>query len=95
MLVSGSARPRARKDEATGTVIVPEQKISREDALRSMTINGAYLSFDEHNRGSIELGKLADLAVLTDDFMTIPEDDIKDLEVVMTMVGGQIVYTRE
>lgn len=85
----------ARKDEATGMVIVPEQKISREDALRSMTINGAYLSFDEHNRGSIELGKLADLAVLADDFMTIPEDDIKDLEVVMTMVGGQIVYTRE
>ena len=85
----------ARKDEATGTVIVPEQKISREDALRSMTINGAYLSFDEHNRGSIELGKLADLVVLADDFMTIPEDDIKDLEVVMTMMDGQIVYTRE
>ena len=85
----------ARKDEATGTVIVPEQKISREDALRAMTINGAYLTFDEETRGSIELGKLADLVVLADDLLTIPEDDIKDLEVVMTMVGGDVVYSAE
>lgn len=83
----------ARKDEATGAVIVPEQRISREEALRAMTINGAYLTFDEHERGSIELGKLADLAVLTDDYLTVPEDAIKDLEAVMTMVGGQVVYT--
>ena len=58
-----------------------------------MTINGAYLTFDEHERGSIELGKLADLAVLTDDYLTVPEDAIKDLEAVMTMVGGQVVYS--
>ena len=85
----------ARKDEATGTVIAPEQKISREDALRAMTINGAYLAFAEHERGSIELGKLADLVVLAGDLLTVPEDEIKDLEVLMTMVGGNVVYSAE
>ncbi len=85
----------ARKDEATGTIIAPGQRISREDALRAMTTNGAFLTFDENERGSIELGKLADLVVLTDDYLTVPEDEIKDLKPVMTMVGGQFVYTAE
>ena len=55
-----------RKTES-GLVIGPEQKVSREDALRMMTIDAAYLSFDEAKKGSIEVGKLADLAVLDDD----------------------------
>lgn len=84
-----------RTDEATGTVITPGQKISREDALRALTINGAYLSFDENERGSIEPGKLADLAVLSEDVLAVPEDDIKDIKVLMTMVGGDIVYRAE
>ena len=84
-----------RKDEANGRVIGPQQRISRQDALRALTINGAYLSFDEHNRGSIELGKLADLVVLSGDVLTVPEDEIKAIEVLMTMVGGRVVYTTD
>ena len=71
------------------------QKISREEALRALTINGAYLSFDEQNKGSIELDKLADLVVLSDDLFSIPEDQIKEIEIMMTIVGGKIVYIRE
>ena len=85
----------ARQDMGTGEAISPEQKISREEALRALTINGAYLSFDEQNKGSIELGKLADLVVLSDDLFSIPEDQIKEIEIMMTMVGGKIVYIRE
>ena len=81
-----------RKDGVTGQVIGPDQKISRADALRAFTINGAYLSFEEHIKGSIEVGKLADLAVLSADLLTVPEDDIRQIQVLMTMVGGKIVF---
>ena len=81
-----------RKDGVTGQVIGPDQKISRADALRAFTINGAYLSFEEHIKGSIEVGKLADLAVLSADLLTVPEDDIRQIRVLMTMVGGKIVF---
>ncbi len=82
----------ARQDMSTGEVIVAEQKISREDALRAFTINGAYLSFAENERGSIELGKLADLVVLSEDLLTVPEERIREIDVVTTMVGGNVVY---
>jgi len=82
----------ARQDTTTGETIGPRQKISRPDALRALTINGAYLTFTEAERGSIELGKYADLAVLSDDLLTVPEDRIKDIDVVMTIVGGRIVH---
>jgi hypothetical protein len=82
----------ARKELATGTVLVPSQKLSREQALRAMTINGAYLSFEEGRRGSIEKGKYADLVVLGEDYLTVPEDRIKDIPVEVTIVGGKIVY---
>jgi predicted amidohydrolase YtcJ len=80
-----------RKTEG-GQVIGAEQRVSREDALRMMTINAAYLGFDEKRKGSIEVGKLADLAVLTDDFMTCDADHIKDIRVAATVVGGKVVY---
>ncbi|MFO0825652.1 MAG: amidohydrolase family protein [Gemmataceae bacterium] len=75
-----------------GEVIGPEQKVSREDALRMMTIDAAYLSFDEKKKGSIEVGKLGDLAVLADDFLTCDEDRITHIKVVATVVGGKVVY---
>jgi hypothetical protein len=81
-----------RKDGVTGQVIGPDQKISRAHALRAFTINGAYLSFEEHIKGSIKVGKLADLAVLSADLLTVPEDDIRQIQVLMTMVGGEIVF---
>jgi predicted amidohydrolase YtcJ len=70
----------------------PEQTPAREDALRAYTIGSAWFSFDEGKRGSLEPGKLADLAVLTKDYMTGPADQIGDIESLLTMVGGKIVY---
>jgi predicted amidohydrolase YtcJ len=64
------------------------------EALKMWTWSGAYLMFDEKNRGSIEPGKLADLVVITDDFLTCPEDKIKDIEALTTVVGGKVVYAR-
>jgi predicted amidohydrolase YtcJ len=84
----------ARRDMATGEQIAPEQCISREDALRAATINGAYLSMSENDRGTIEVGKLADFAVLSADPLTCPEDDLKDLTADMTVVGGRVVYEK-
>jgi predicted amidohydrolase YtcJ len=80
-----------RKTE-TGLTIGPEQKVSRADALRSMTLDAAYLSFDEKRKGSIEVGKLGDLALLADDFMTCEPDRIKAMRVLATVVGGKVVF---
>ena len=84
----------ARRDRTSGQVIAPEQRLSREDALRAATIWGAYLTFEERVKGSIEVGKYADLIVLDRDYLTVPEDEIKEIEPVLTMVGGRIVYDR-
>ena len=64
------------------------------EALRLYTVNGAYASFEEKIKGSIEEGKLADMVVLNRDILSIPEDELKDMEVEMTIVGGEIVYNR-
>jgi predicted amidohydrolase YtcJ len=70
----------------------PEETPTRADALRFYTIGSAWFSHDEKKRGSLEVGKFADLAVLTKDYMTIPADQIGSIESVLTMVGGKIVY---
>jgi predicted amidohydrolase YtcJ len=66
--------------------------VTREEALRMFTIGGAWFTFDEANKGSIEVGKLADLAVLNGDYLTVPEDQIRSMESLLTLVGGRIVY---
>jgi predicted amidohydrolase YtcJ len=71
---------------------VLRQPISREDALIAHTRKNAYLVFQEDNLGSIQAGKLADLVVLDRDYLTIPAEEIKDINPVMTIVGGRIVY---
>jgi predicted amidohydrolase YtcJ len=80
-----------RKTES-GLVVGPEQSVSREEALRMMTIDAAYLSVDEKRKGSVELGKLGDLDILSEDFLTCPADRIKDIQVLATVVGGRVVY---
>jgi predicted amidohydrolase YtcJ len=75
-----------------GTVILPEEAITREQALKIYTINNAYASFEEIIKGSIEPGKLADLAVISDDILTCPVDQIRSIQSELTMVGGEVVY---
>jgi predicted amidohydrolase YtcJ len=71
---------------------VLRQTISREDALVAHTRKNAYFVFQEDNLGSIQAGKLADLVVLDRDYLTVPADQIKDIQPVLTVVGGRIVY---
>jgi predicted amidohydrolase YtcJ len=78
-----------------GSVINPEQRITREQALRMWTLNAAWLSFDERSKGSIEPGKLADLIVVSKDFLSCLEDEIKNIETLLTVVGGKVVYHDE
>jgi predicted amidohydrolase YtcJ len=59
------------------------------------TINAAYMGFEEKKKGSIEAGKLADLAILTGDFLTVPEDRIMTIKAYMTIVDGKIVHQAE
>ena len=70
----------------------PEETPSRENALRLYTSGSAWFSQDEDKRGSLELGKLADLAVLSKDYMTVPVGQVGGIESLLTMVGGKIVY---
>jgi predicted amidohydrolase YtcJ len=70
----------------------PSQNVSREEALRMYTIEGARLVSEEDRKGSIEVGKFADLAVLSADYLTVPEDEIRSLTSLLTLVGGKIVH---
>jgi predicted amidohydrolase YtcJ len=82
------------RDTISGGVLGADQKITRAEALRLETINNAFLTFEERIKGSIESGKLADLVVLPEDILTCPEKHIEQMQVVMTMVGGAVVYGR-
>ncbi|MDD5702145.1 MAG: amidohydrolase family protein, partial [Dehalococcoidales bacterium] len=81
-----------RESKATGKVIGKDQIITVPQALANYTINGAWQEYQEHIKGSIEVGKLADFCVLSGDILTIEPHKIKDLRNTMTMVGGRIVY---
>lgn len=70
----------------------PEQRLTREQAIRLYTINNAYLTFEEKEKGSLERGKLADFIVLKQDILTCPEDAVKDIEVEQTYLGGKLIY---
>jgi len=73
----------------------PEEKMTREQALRSYTLDAAYGAFEEKIKGSIEVGKLADFTVFSQDIMTAPEEDILKTEVMMTIVGGKVVFEKK
>jgi hypothetical protein len=75
-----------------GSIFQPEQRLTREQALRSYTINNAYAAFEEDIKGSITPGKLADITVLSKDIMTVPEEDIPKTEIVYTIIGGEVKY---
>ena len=78
-----------------GSVFYSDQRMSREEALRSYTWNNAYAAFEENVKGSLEAGKLADITVLSRDIMTIPEDEIPATDIVYTIVGGKMAFERK
>jgi predicted amidohydrolase YtcJ len=78
-----------------GEVLYPEERLSREEALRMYTSWAAYMQFNEGNRGSIERGKLADLVEVDRDYLTCPTDEIKDIQPLMTILNGQIAYSAQ
>jgi predicted amidohydrolase YtcJ len=82
----------ARQERTTGRVIGPGERLVAEDALRLLTRNGAWLSFDETRKGTLEPGKVADLAVLSRDPRETPVDDLPQVRSLLTMIGGRIVH---
>jgi hypothetical protein len=83
----------ARKTDQ-GEVLEPEQRITRPEALKTHTIWAAYMQFSEKQKGSLEPGKLADLVVIDRDYLTCPEDQVKDIQPLMTILDGKIIYER-
>ena len=73
----------------------PAQKLTRMEALYAMTLAAAYAAFEEQDKGSIEVGKLADLTVLNQDLITVPEAEILNTDVLLTIVGGEVAYQRD
>jgi predicted amidohydrolase YtcJ len=77
---------------SNGEVLYPEERLTRQEALQMYTSWAAYMQFNEANRGSLERGKLADLVVIDRDYMTCPEDDIRKIHPVMTILNGRVAY---
>jgi hypothetical protein len=77
-----------------GSTFFPGERMSREEALKSYTLQAAYAAFEENSKGSLAVGKLADITVLSKDIMTIPEDEIPSTEVLYTLVGGKVAYRK-
>ena len=71
----------------------PEQKMTREQALKSYTLDAAFGAFEEDIKGSISIGKLADFTIYNQDLMTVEEHEILNTEIVMTIFDGKVVYS--
>lgn len=77
-----------------GELFYPDQKMTREEALRSYTINNAYAAFEEDIKGSLEVGKLADIVVLSQDILKVPDEELLNTRVDYTIVGGEVRFAR-
>ena len=88
---------RTRKLQVSGRVMGPDQIIPLQDALKTYTINGAYLTYDDDVRGSLEPGKLADLVVIDADLLNAPDEELLTMgdRVVLTVVGGKVEFARD
>lgn len=84
----------ARRPRWTEKPLHPEERITREQAIRLYTTNNAFLTFEEKEKGSLEPGKLADLIVIDRDILRCPEDEVKDIQVERTYLGGKLIYQR-
>ena len=84
-----------RRRVDNGMVFFPEQSMTREEALRSYTIDAAYAAFEEDIKGSLEIGKLADIVILDTNLMTCQPEEILDAEVLYTVIGGDVKYEKK
>jgi predicted amidohydrolase YtcJ len=83
-----------RKRVDSGMEFFPEQKMTRAEGIYSYTFGNAIAAFEEDHKGSLEVGKLADIVVLSKDLINCPEEEIMDTKILMTMVGGEIKYEK-
>jgi predicted amidohydrolase YtcJ len=83
-----------RRELTTGEILAPEERLSIREALTLYTRNGAYTGFEEKNKGSLEPGKFADFIVVDRNVLTVPSEELKDVQVLMTFVGGEPVYRK-
>lgn len=84
-----------RREMNSGEILAPEERLTVPQVLQLYTKNGAYIGFEENEKGSLEPGKLADFIVVDRDVLSIPEDELKDVRVLMTFVGGKLVYKQD
>ncbi len=82
-----------RTDGETGAQLGTDECVTREQALRIYTANGAHLMQMEDRLGTLEAGKYADLLVLSDDYLGVPEDRIQDIQPLLTLVGGRVMHS--
>ena len=90
-----SFRASVTRQTAAGSVFYPEERMTREEALRSYTLSNAYAAFEEEYKGSLEVGKVGDVVVLDRDILTLPDDDLAEARVDLTVVGGVVRYSRQ
>jgi predicted amidohydrolase YtcJ len=79
----------------SGKVWGSDERVSVQDAIRAYTLNSAYINFDEERKGTLEVGKLADMVVMGDDLLTMDPDRLKEARIDMTIVGGKVLYERQ
>ncbi len=89
-----SFRASATRVVADGSAFYPEQRMTREEALRSYTVNGAYAAFEEEFKGSLEVGKLGDVVVIDRNILAVPDEELADARVDLTILGGEVRYAR-
>ena len=82
------------RETSSGKILGPDQCIDVHDGLKALTIDGAYLAFEEHTKGSIEIGKLADFVSLSADPYELAATELSNLEVEMTIIDGEVVYEK-